>query len=316
MHSPRLFPKAVSLLILLPLVPWGTETARADDAPDLSRIIAQLFDVNKQQGEINDQLKTIGNALAKEILSDKPTDKKAKEARAALKDELTKKEEQLASGFREATLQLLVLKQRLAKSDIAADREKAALLQAALKISEDTSLPDQFAKLTSALKKVSFEQLEAINQVRTDEAGLRQDLQKLVDVLSSEDRGTLLQRGLQESKKHLNEVQQLAKEQKALHDRTAGDAAKSDELVKIQAKLTAATRSLSKEAYPVWGKSLSDAVAYQEKSEQAFKDGKSADAVDHQKKALEALEAARKRGADVVAQFEEEIAERAKKKPR
>ena len=57
-------------------------------------------------------------------------------------------------------------------------------------------------------------------------------------------------------------------------------------------------------------------MASQEQAEQAFKDGKLADAVARQMKALEALEAATKRAAVLVAQLEEETAERAKKKPR
>jgi hypothetical protein len=111
-------------------------------------------------------------------------------------------------------------------------------------------------------------------------------------------------------------VRQLVKEQKALHDRAAGDAARADELLAAQARLTAATRRLSQEPFGVGTRQLRDAVALQEKAEQAFNTGKLAAAVASQKDALQALEAAGKNAAVLVAQLEEEAAERARKNQR
>jgi hypothetical protein len=139
--------------------------------------------VYRQQGEINGQLKKAQDALIDEILSDKP-DKKAREARAALKDELAAKEAQLARDSDEATRQLLVLKQRLEKSDAPVDREMAALLRTALKVSEERSLPARFAKLTTALKTGSFEQLETIQQARLNGEEMARDLALLINVLA------------------------------------------------------------------------------------------------------------------------------------
>jgi hypothetical protein len=312
MNALRILPQAVCLLILLPLA----QDARADEVPDLRRALLQLDDLARQQGEINGQLKKAEDALINDILADKRVDEKASKARAAHKDELAAKEEQLARRLDEAARQMLALQQRLDRSDAPADREKAALLRAALKFSADRSLPDRFKKLTTAMQTGSFENLETIQQARTGGEALRKDLQDLSTILLQEGRDTELEQALRESKKDLDAVRQLAEGQKALHDRATRGDATADQLLKVQAMLTEATRTLARDPNRIWGRGLRDAVADQEKAEQALKDGKLADAAAHQMRALGELESATKKAALLVTQLEEEIADRAAKKPR
>lgn len=173
------------------------------------------------------------------------TDKKADApaAKAAEKGEssLTAGQRQVAERYRE--LEKLLL--RMAELTAPTDPRRAALLRQAVAQSKQRDIDHQFEQLVELLRQ------ERLAVVVKNQGAVQQDLNKLLELLLSEDRSKRIESEKERVREYLKRVNKIIKEQKAVQGDTerGGDEGKlSDKQGEIADKTGELARQLKEEA--------------------------------------------------------------------
>lgn len=151
----------------------------------------------------------------------------------------------LKRAFEQFRGKLAVLAGRLEASDDAKDRDKARALRAALKEASSRSMETKFDSLIRALaSKNADRDLDVLAGAIKENKELRQDLQKLIALLSMDDRDKVLARNIEDAKKLLEALKDLRDKQARMQARTELSKDSAKDLEKGQEKLTEKTKEL------------------------------------------------------------------------
>jgi hypothetical protein len=220
---------------------------------------------------------------------------------------------QLKRQFESCTQQLLILAGRLERGS-PADREKARGLRAALRLVREKETAGKFDALIRRLKsKGAAGSFDTLSQIIKDNADLRGDLQRLIALLTHEDRDALRKEVAEQTARLLKRLNDVLAEQDRVHAATRAGRTGSGALAKDQGRVSAATQRLvaGKDAAAdiVVRKQVQDAGKHQKQAEADLGRDRREDAAGSQATAIKELEKARKRLTDLLRQLREEESE-------
>ena len=168
-----------------------------------------------------------------------------KPADAATPGDLRSPQEQNADLFRKFTRELLFLELKLEKSDRPEDKERAAVIKAALKLATQEGVETQFQKMIAGLAKggVNLQQLDGI---AGQDKQLQKALQDIMTVLMTDDSATQVKTERERIEKLLAETRELLRQQKTLRGMTESKRVDAERIAKDQSGVTERTKDLAK----------------------------------------------------------------------
>jgi hypothetical protein len=126
--------------------------------------------------------------------------------------ELTTEQENVAKRYQDLEKVML----RMAELTAGSDPRRAALLRQAVARSKDRAVDGQFDKLVDLLKQ------DRLAPAVKGQSDLQDDLQQILDLLLSEDRGQRIESEKEKIREYIKRVNKIIKEQKAVQGGTAG----------------------------------------------------------------------------------------------
>lgn len=206
-------------------------------------------------------------ALALLPLSAIAADPPAKPAETAAENPLTAEQRQVAERFKE--LEKLLL--RMAELTAPSDPRRAALLRQAVAQSKKRDIDHQFDELLDLLRQ------QRLATVVKGQGELQQDLNRLLELLLSEDRSKRIESEKERIRDYLKRVNKIIKEQKATQAETAREA-EARELAERQGELAEKTAELAGDlGQDAAKKPASDARPGEPEGEDSQGDGKPGD---------------------------------------
>ncbi len=145
-------------------------------------------------------------------------------------------ERQVLERFSELEKKLL----RMAELTAGTDPQRAALLRKAVAQSKQQGIEGQLSQLVELLEQ------ERLAPAVKNETAVEQDLNKLLQLLLSEDRSKRLQSEKERIQKYIQRVNQLIKQQKQLQGESAGEG-DLKQIAERQAKLAEKTQELARD---------------------------------------------------------------------
>src|SRR5262249_10754110 len=230
---------------------------------------------------------------------------------------------QLKRAFEQFRTKLAVIAGRMETSSDVKERERAKSLRAALKEASTRGTESKFDSLIRALSTRGADQnLDVLNQVVRENKELRDDLKKLISLLTQDDRDKLLKDRREEALRLLETLKDLRDKQARMQAQTEMKKLDNKELTKNQKKITDNTKDLrdkldkpSKDSelakkMQAVKKPVGEANVEQKKSEGQLGKGDNDGASDSQGKAVSKLDEAIKEIEDLINQTRREEQER------
>jgi hypothetical protein len=164
--------------------------------------------------------------------------------RVRIEDAATQ-QDQLKRQFDEFKASLLRLAQRLEASSRQEDKDKAAILRQAIKEAGERGVDAKFATLVAALRsKDAFQDLDKLQEIMAQNADLRNDIKRLLELLLKDDRDAQLKREREEVQRMLERLKEIIAKQERVRAKTDLGREKSNDLRKAQEKVTQDTKRL------------------------------------------------------------------------
>jgi hypothetical protein len=152
---------------------------------------------------------------------------------------------QLKRSFEQFRAKLAVLTGRLETSQSTKDQEKAKAMRAALKEASERATENKFDSLIRALNTRGADQnLDVLNQAIRENRELRDDLKKMIALLTQDDRDKVLKERREEALRLLETLKDLRDKQARAQTQTELGRKDSKELGKDQKKITDQTKDL------------------------------------------------------------------------
>jgi len=152
---------------------------------------------------------------------------------------------QLKRSFEQFRAKLAVLTGRLETSPNAKDQEKAKAMRAALKEASERATENKFDGLIRALNTRGADQnLDVLNQAIRENRELREDLKKMIALLTQDDRDKILKERREEALRLLETLKDLRDKQSRAQTQTELGRKDSKDLAKDQKKITDKTSEL------------------------------------------------------------------------
>jgi hypothetical protein len=230
---------------------------------------------------------------------------------------------QLKRAFEQFRTKLAVIAGRMENSSDVKERERAKSLRSALKEASSRGTEMKFDSLIRALSTKGADQnLDVLNQVVRENKEIRDDLKKLISLLTQDDRDKLLKDRREEALRLLETLKDLRDKQARMQAQTEMKKLDNKELNKNQKKITDNTKDLrdkldkpSKDSelakkMEVVKKPVGEANMEQKKSEGQLSKGDNDGASDSQGNAVKKLDEAIKEIEDLINQTRKEEQER------
>lgn len=157
--------------------------------------------------------------------------------------DLRKPQEQNAKLFKELSLGLLRLAQKLEKSDRPEDVERAKTIRSALKVAEETGVETQFQKLIGGLGK-GTNRLPELEQLAGQDAELAKALQQIVEILMTDDETARIKAEIARLTEMLKEVKDIKRREEIIRAMTEAQKGDATKIAKTQADLARQTKDL------------------------------------------------------------------------
>jgi len=184
-------------------------------------------------------------ALTAQAEPSKPSSSDSSNGAQAVVEESAVRQANLKRAFEQFRAKLAVLAGRLEASSDPKDQQKAKALRAALKEASDRSVEMKFDSLVKAWSSKGADQnLDVINQIIRENKELREDLKKLITLLTQDDRDKILKDRREEALRLLETLKDLRDKQARAQAQTEMGRKDSKDLAKDQKKLTDSTKDL------------------------------------------------------------------------
>ncbi len=158
-------------------------------------------------------------------------------AKAAAAASLASEQKQIAERFEKLKEKLL----RMAELTAATDPRRAALLRKAVAQANDRGIDAEFSHLVELLNE------ERLAPALKSQGSVHQDLNRLLELLLSEDRSKRIQSEKERIRDYIKRVNKIIKAQKELQGETAGEGDNHKQLGDEQEKLAAKTGELARD---------------------------------------------------------------------
>jgi hypothetical protein len=155
-------------------------------------------------------------------------------------------QEHLAGQFQEFEKALLRLKQRLERSPKAEDRERAVLLQEAIKKAGEAGVDMRFKTLIGLLQSSKSVNLTEVKDAMDKSKLLADDIRAILALLMSDNRDAQLKNERERIKQLLAHLDRVLRETKVMRAQTEAGRAEKEALVKGQEKVAKDTADLAK----------------------------------------------------------------------
>jgi hypothetical protein len=262
-----------------------------------------------------------------------------------VKDDAAIEQERLANQYRGFELAMLHLAQRLERSNKPGDRERAAILKEAIEKSSEVGISHKFETLIGLLRSNNSVSLTELAEAMTQSKMLADDIQAILDILLSGNRTDELKRERERLEKLIKELERIIREQKVVRAQTEMGKVDKQSLGHAQGKVTKSTEKLGQsmgkpndiksenqgqqedskgnkppqpnnnqnqsqqQQFP-GRKQVQEAIESQKRAEKEIDKDKKDDASNHQDKAIQKLEDAKKQLEELLRQLREEELQR------
>jgi hypothetical protein len=264
-----------------------------------------------------------------------------------VRDDAAIEQERLASQYRGFELAVLHLAQRLERSSKPEDRQRARVLNEAIKKSSEVGITHKFDTLIGLLRSTKPVSITELTEAMTQSKMLADDIQTILDILLSDNQDAQRRAERERIEKLLRELEKIIREQSQVRALTETGKTHKDSLGAAQSKVTKSTEKLGnamgkpsdgkqggqgqqgQEGQPngkkppqqqnsnqnqsqqtPGRKQVQEAIESQKKAETEIDKDKKAEASNHQDKALQKLEEVRKKLEELLRQLREEELQR------
>jgi hypothetical protein len=162
------------------------------------------------------------------------------------REDLAAKERILAEKYREFEQALLILKQRLEKSDRKEDRDRAVVLGKALERSGDINITTKFTQLIQFLSTQKLSKVTDVNLAARQAGELARDLKAILDILRNNTNVTAKREERLQLEQLLKELERVIRDQKIVNGRIEDGRGNPKEVARDQRDVRSSTRSLEK----------------------------------------------------------------------
>jgi hypothetical protein len=160
------------------------------------------------------------------------------------KSEIAAKQKALQEKYRDFEQSLLILKQRLEKSDRKEDRDRAAQLAKVLDFSSNTAVSTKFSAIVEFLNTQKLTGLTDANRLLDQASALAKDLKEILDLLRGATDPASRREERVRLEQLLKDLEKLIREQKQVIGRIEDGRQNPKEVARDQRDVRAATRAL------------------------------------------------------------------------
>lgn len=164
----------------------------------------------------------------------------------SLPPEVLLKQEQAYREYEEFKNALLDLAQRLKKSSKAEDKERAAILLAAIKKAEDAAIESKFDTLIKTLKTSTSPSLQDLRESMKQNQTLAEDIRSILAILLTDSRDLQLKEEIRRVSELIKMLDKLIGQEKNLRAQAEMGRVDPADLAKKQAKLTEDAKAIAK----------------------------------------------------------------------
>ena len=174
-------------------------------------------------------------AQAPKPVADAPAPKAATELRGP--------QEQNAKLFQDLKRGLLVLAQKLEKSDRQEDKDRSKTIRAALDVAEKANVDNQFKNLITGLSKGS-NKIQDVDQLLGQNGELAKALQEMLNILMTDDESARLKAEIEKLERFLKDAESLKRREEIIRAMTESAKGDPKKIEKNQADVAADTKDL------------------------------------------------------------------------
>ncbi len=174
-------------------------------------------------------------AQAPKPVGDAPAPKAATELRGP--------QEQNAKLFQDLKRGLLVLAQKLEKSDRQEDKDRSKTIRAALEVAEKANVDNQFKNLITGLSKGS-NKIQDVDQLLGQNGELAKALQEMLNILMTDDESARLKAEIEKLERFLKDAESLKRREEIIRAMTESAKGDPKKIEKNQADVAADTKDL------------------------------------------------------------------------
>ena len=157
--------------------------------------------------------------------------------------ELRGPQEQNAKLFQDLKRGLLVLAQKLEKSDRQEDKDRSKTIRAALEVAEKANVDNQFKNLITGLSKGS-NKIQDVDQLLGQNGELAKALQEMLNILMTDDESARLKAEIEKLERFLKDAESLKRREEIIRAMTESAKGDPNKIAKNQADVAADTKDL------------------------------------------------------------------------
>lgn len=157
--------------------------------------------------------------------------------------ELRGPQEQNAKLFQDLKRGLLVLAQKLEKSDRQEDKDRSKTIRAALEVAEKANVDNQFKNLITGLSKGS-NKIQDVDQLLGQNGELAKALQEMLNILMTDDESARLKAEIEKLERFLKDAEALKRREEIIRAMTESAKGDPKKIEKNQADVAADTKDL------------------------------------------------------------------------
>jgi hypothetical protein len=171
---------------------------------------------------------------------------KKKDDPSSIQDEVRLKEAALEARFQKLTVTMRTVAERLARSPKKEDRDKAELLQNALKLASEAGVGNKFRTLLEQLQKNKTPSINDVDDSIDQSTEVLKSLEAMLAILMSEGKDAERKKEIERLVNLLKELNKVIRDQKIVRAKTEKGAMDPKDLKDAQAKVTDNTRDVAK----------------------------------------------------------------------